>query len=103
MRCPFGCREHHRREKAKERIKEYYHSKEGKMKKKRLNQKRYLLNEIEGSKNEARNFSSGDEDFMDYISWMLSLTEGKKVSKAAAKKLLNELETTPPVEIKLSG
>lgn len=40
VRCPFGCREHHRRECARQRIKAYYSTPAGQGKKKKLNMRR---------------------------------------------------------------
>ena len=40
LRCPFGCREHHRRECSRRRSTAYYRSASGKQKKKRLNSRR---------------------------------------------------------------
>ena len=42
LRCPFGCRQHHRRQQANRRSRAYYQSEEGKAKKKELNQRRSL-------------------------------------------------------------
>ena len=43
LRCPFGCREHHRRQRANERSVAYYRSEEAKAKKKRLNERRSFV------------------------------------------------------------
>ena len=40
LRCPFGCRAHHRCQSSKERSAAYYHTPEGKRLKKRLNARR---------------------------------------------------------------
>jgi hypothetical protein len=40
LRCPFGCRQHHRRQRANQRTREYYRTAAGRRKKKRLNGKR---------------------------------------------------------------
>ena len=40
LRCPFGCREHHRRQCANERSRKHYQTAEGKRNKKRLNGQR---------------------------------------------------------------
>ena len=41
LRCPFGCREHHRRQGSCQRSTAYYQTAAGKAKKKRLNGRRY--------------------------------------------------------------
>ena len=40
LRCPFGCREHHRREQARQRSAAFYQTSEGRRAKKRLNGRR---------------------------------------------------------------
>ncbi len=40
LRCPFGCRQHHRRQRSCQRSTSYYRTAAGKMKKKRLNARR---------------------------------------------------------------
>lgn len=40
LHCPFGCREHHRRQQANERSRKYYRTEQGRRKKKLLNGKR---------------------------------------------------------------
>jgi hypothetical protein len=40
LRCPFGCRQHHRRQRSNERSTAYYQTPAGKRKKKRLNARR---------------------------------------------------------------
>ncbi len=40
LRCPFGCRQHHRRQRANARSRKYYRTGSGKKKKKHLNGKR---------------------------------------------------------------
>jgi len=40
LRCPFGCRQHHRRHRACQRSTAYYRTEAGKAKKKRLNARR---------------------------------------------------------------
>jgi len=49
LRCPFGCREAHRRQRSNERSVEYYRTPEGKIKKKALNANRYKKNFIKNS------------------------------------------------------
>jgi hypothetical protein len=100
--CPFGCREHELAKKSNERVSEYYKSDAGKMKKKKLNQKRHLKNQAEDMSKE-KSYKTGEDDFMDYMSWMVGLTEGRKVSKEEVKELLKEMETTPPVQEEKSG
>lgn len=46
LRCPFGCRKHHRRQQANVRSREYYRTDSGKRKKKRLNGKRSRFSNV---------------------------------------------------------
>jgi len=41
LRCPFGCRQHHRRQRSSQRSAAYYRTPGGKAKKERLNRLRY--------------------------------------------------------------
>ena len=41
LRCPFGCRQYHRRERSRQRSTAYYRTAAGRRKKKRLNARRY--------------------------------------------------------------
>ena len=41
LRCPFGCRQHHRRQRSNQRSAAYYRTEKGKEKKRRLNARRY--------------------------------------------------------------
>jgi hypothetical protein len=43
LRCPFGCREHHRRQRSCQRSTAYYQTAAGKAKKKRLNGRRHRV------------------------------------------------------------
>jgi hypothetical protein len=40
LRCPFGCRKHYRRQRARQRSADYYRTEAGRAKKKRLNARR---------------------------------------------------------------
>jgi hypothetical protein len=40
LRCPFGCRKHHRRQRSRQRSTAYYRTESGRAKKKRLNARR---------------------------------------------------------------
>jgi len=53
LRCPFGCRQAHGKESAKQRCTEYYRSREGKIKKKYLNECRSQRDPSEKSLEES--------------------------------------------------
>ena len=42
LRCPFGCRKHHRRQRSNQRSRKYYQTEQGRRTKKRLNAQRSL-------------------------------------------------------------
>jgi len=52
VRCPFGCREHRRRECARQRTKAYYSTRAGQAKKKKLNMRRARGNPAAATKQE---------------------------------------------------
>jgi hypothetical protein len=94
--CPFGCRIERRRKKGNIRVKDYYGSPEGIVKKKKINKKRYLNSNGNSTGDKVTTEGSEDEDFLNYMSWMVGLTEGRKISKEELKACMDELETTPP-------
>ncbi len=88
IRCPFGCREAHRKESSKQRSIEYYQSEEGKKKKKELNKRR---RKSEGNKPEKDaqevEVVVVDEDQMDmdkylliYLQLMVWHIEGRRIA-----------------------
>jgi hypothetical protein len=89
LRCPFGCRQAHRKNHAKKRSVEYYQTWQGKIKKSYLNQRRsekgQLLKEKDLSNSEKKSF---DNDMISYLQSIISLIEGRRVSQ---KELLTML------------
>ena len=95
MRCPFGCRQAHRKENSKKRSVEWYRSEKGKKKKKALN-KRRSLQSLSGYGSEylankeslpphghiAQDEGNGvrDSDTLSYIQMLISVIEGRFVS-----------------------
>lgn len=82
---------------------DYYGTEEGSVKKKRLNKKRYRANKPDMTEEKASPSKSGDKEFLKYMSWMLGLTEGRKITMEELKVLAKELETTPPGKKEESG
>lgn len=82
LRCPFGCREAHRKRRSTERSVAYYATAEGKAKKKMQNGKR-VLGGARADANppvpEAPEFSAG---IVGYVATVASLIEGRRVSEA---------------------
>jgi hypothetical protein len=107
LRCPFGCREAHSTKSSAERVAAYYSTKEGKTKKKALNNKRSKHAPDPPSKKEQRNqimrseptepgtspapeeagTSNANEDIrfdagiVTYVQVVTSLIEGRRVSR----------------------
>jgi hypothetical protein len=88
LRCPFGCREAHRKRRSTERSVAYYATAEGKAKKKIQNGKRAQGGE-RGDANppvpEAPEFPAG---IVGYVAMVASLIEGRPVSEAEILQML---------------
>jgi len=84
LRCPFGCREVHRKRRSTERSVAYYSTAEGKAKKKIQNGRR-----ARGDANplvpEAPAFPA---DIVSYVAMVASLIEGRRVSQAESFQML---------------
>lgn len=82
LRCPFGCREVHRKQRSTERSVAYYATAEGKAKKKMQNGKR-VRGGARADANppvpETPEFSAG---IIGYVATVASLIEGRRVSEA---------------------
>lgn len=95
MCCLFGCRMIGKSIGSKKRTQEYRQTVEGKLAKRKLNQRRYLKEFIEENndmKKHSKKSSKPDDDIMEYMSFMASLTEEKPVTKADMKQGMKELE-----------
>lgn len=93
LRCPFGCRHAHRRQKSTERSVAYYRHKEGKKKKIALNQRR---NRIKDSPASTSDRALGikieaDQAVFSHIQVVISLIEGYQVSLEIIKTLVAKL------------
>ena len=89
MRCPFGCREAHRKRRSTERSVAYYATAEGKAKKKMQNGKRargWSTRRCESSgPAEAPEFPAG---MVRYVAMVASLIEGRPVSEEEIVRML---------------
>jgi hypothetical protein len=88
LRCPFGCREAHRKQRSTERSVAYYATAEGKAKKKMQNGKR-----AQGRVNaDANHAVTGAPEFpagmVGYVAMVASLIEGRRVSEAEIFQML---------------
>ena len=82
LRCPFGCREAHRKRRSTERSVAYYATAEGKAKKKMQNGKRAhggVCAEANPPVPEAPEFPAG---IVGYVATVASLIEGRRVGEA---------------------
>jgi hypothetical protein len=83
LRCPFGCREAHRKRRSTERSVAYYTTVEGKVKKKMQNGKRVRG---AGGRAGATQPETGALEFqagmVGYVAMVASLIEGRCVSQA---------------------
>jgi hypothetical protein len=88
LRCPFGCREAHRRQRSTERSVAYYATAEGKAKKKIQNGKRTQR----GVHAEANPPETGAQEFhagmVGYVAMVASLIEDRRVSEAEIFQML---------------
>ena len=88
LRCPFGCREAHRKQRSTERSVAYYTTVEGKAKKKIQNGKRTQS----GVRAEANPPETGALEFhagmVGYVAMVASLIEDRRVSEAEILQML---------------
>jgi hypothetical protein len=94
VRCPFGCRDGHRKRSSTRRSVEYYNTEEGKTKKKIQNGKRrqrdrgsgqaVTLDEVEPERDEIR----WDAGIVDYVRMVTSVIEGRPVSRREILEML---------------
>ncbi|MBN1227564.1 MAG: hypothetical protein JXA79_11280 [Deltaproteobacteria bacterium] len=89
MRCPFGCRQAHRKESSIKRSVEYYRSKEGKVKKKALNELRG--NSISQSNEDSNSTVVHDEVTLHYIQTLTGLIEGRWLSMEEVLAMLKNI------------
>jgi hypothetical protein len=88
LRCPFGCREAHRKQRSTERSVAYYTTAEGKAKKKMQNGKRVrggVRADANPPVSEAQQFPGG---IVGYVAMVASLIEGWRVSEAQILQML---------------
>lgn len=93
LRCRFGCRQAHRRQKSVERSVAYYRSKEGKKKKIALNQRRNRTKDIPASTSDgaAGIQIEADEAILSHLQVVVSLIEGYQVLLEIIKTLVAKL------------
>ncbi|MCP4266664.1 MAG: hypothetical protein GY777_14025, partial [Candidatus Brocadiaceae bacterium] len=79
IRCPLGCRSHHKKAGARKRCSEYYQTEVGKKAKKAHNRRRYERKDTLPERPNPDVAANKDRDFMGHMDFMMSLTEGRRV------------------------
>ena len=82
MRCPFGCREAHHKQRSTERSVAYYATAEGKAKKKMQNGKRAQGGERPDAHPAVTEVLPLHAGMVGYVAMVVSLIEGRRVSEA---------------------
>ena len=82
LRCPFGCRQAHRKQRSTERSVAYYTTAEGKAKKKMQNGKRIQGKTRTGTNPPVTEAVEFDTRIVSYVAMVASLIEGGRVSEA---------------------
>ena len=97
LRCPFGCREAHRKEQSAQRSAAYYRDPRGKRKKSDLNQRRRLSAPAGGQKSPARKIPAGEQPsaranpaIVEHVRMVVSLIEGRPISRQTILEMLAE-------------
>jgi hypothetical protein len=84
LRCPFGCRQKHRKKKSNERSKAYYQTPEGKVKKQEQNSKRKTATQDK----KVQEAKSIHQDLFNFLSSLLSVIIGKTIKQAELQELI---------------
>jgi hypothetical protein len=87
LRCPFGCREMHRRRSSTHRSVAYYQTPEGKQKKKLQNGKRGREADPGRQPREGQGMHF-DADLVRYLAMVVSRIERRRVSEGEIRKML---------------
>jgi hypothetical protein len=88
LRCPFGCRQAHRKQRSSERSVAYYATAEGKAKKQMQNGKRIQGKTRAETNPPAMEAVGFDPRIVGYVALVASLIEGRRVSEAEILQML---------------
>lgn len=92
LRCPFGCREAHRKESSNKRSIEYYQTSEGKKKKKEQNNKRNQKSQDDKDREKSSSDNKpNNKKFWQYIQFLIGFTNKIKVENNIFITILNTL------------
>ena len=93
LRCPFGCREAHRKRQSNQRSAAYYQDKEGKEKKRQQNAKRrkvIVLVPVDAAPLPEEN-PPWPKPIVEYVRMVTSLIEGRQVTLAEVLEMLHRV------------
>ena len=103
MRCPFGCRDHHRRMTANERSREYYQSDAGKRKKMEANARRYRDRDDTEIYYPCQPLKlEFEKNLVDYLVLIIRLTERRPVYRDEIENFLRRLQRQRSLAIQQS-
>jgi hypothetical protein len=95
LRCPFGCREAHRKQASAQRSAAYYREPKGRRKKSDFNQRRprkYCVPEPPSDRPRPRRFRRRRPRWnpllVEYVRMVASLIEGRRISRAQVLRML---------------
>ena len=104
--CPFGCRQAHRKQSAKQRCLEFYRSDAGKIKKKYLNERRSQRHHLAESAStaSAENRFGAPEDhepaeIVRHLQMVISFIEARRVAWQQIHELVTEILRQRSIEI----
>lgn len=88
LRCPFGCREAHRKQQSTRRSAAYYRDPDGKVKKSALNQRRTSKSQANGQPTTVpealvpkKGSAQRSPSMVEHVQMVVSLIEGRRVSR----------------------
>ncbi len=90
LRCPFGCREAHRKQSSTQRSVAYYQGTCGKIKKKIQNNKR-RTKAVEPEVGPEGGEAEWDEPIVEYVRMVTGLIEGRRVSRKEILAMLRKV------------
>ena len=96
LRCPFGCREAHRKQASAQRSAAYYREPKGKRKKRDLNQRRprkycppkLAPNPPRTRTPKRRRRPRWNPQMVEYVRMVASLIEGRRISRGQVRRML---------------
>ena len=101
--CPFGCRQAHRKQGAKQRSLEFYRSDAGKIKKKYLNERRSQRHHLAESASARDRFGAPEDhepvEIVHHLKMVISFIEACRVALQQIHELVTEILRQRSIEI----